>query len=217
MAHITIIGGTGYAGAHIAQTAADRGHDVTVIARSTPEGPIAGVTYREADVTDTSAIERIVSSDADVVISSLSPRGALAGEGKLAAINATIADAALAAKVRLGVIGGAGSLQQFEGGPLVSDSPDFPAEIKPEAEEMGRVLTDLRGRGDDLAWFYVSPAGGFGPWQPGEATGTYRLGGDVLLADEAGNSAISGADFALAVVKEIESPAHTGARFTVAY
>ena len=57
----------------------------------------------------------------------------------------------------------------------------------------------------------------FRAWAPGEHTGTFRLGGDVLLADEAGNSEISGADLAHAFVDEIERPAHRRARFTVAY
>ena len=48
-------------------------------------------------------------------------------------------------------------------------------------------------------------------------TGHFRLGGDVLLTDENGVSDISGADFALAFVDEIETPAHKGQRFTVAY
>lgn len=45
----------------------------------------------------------------------------------------------------------------------------------------------------------------------------FRLGGDVLLTDENGVSDISGADFAQAFVDEIETPTHTGQRFTVAY
>ena len=62
-----------------------------------------------------------------------------------------------------------------------------------------------------------SPAGGFGAWAPGEATGNYRVGGDILLVDDEGESFISGADFADAVVREIQEPAHRRARFTVGY
>ena len=57
----------------------------------------------------------------------------------------------------------------------------------------------------------------FGAWVPGEATGQFRVGGDILLTDAEGNSNISGADLATAIVDEIETPAHRRQRFTVAY
>jgi putative NADH-flavin reductase len=57
----------------------------------------------------------------------------------------------------------------------------------------------------------------FGAHTPGEATGRYRTGGDVLLADADGNSNISGADYAKAFVDEIEQPEHRRQRFSVAY
>ena len=82
---------------------------------------------------------------------------------------------------------------------------------------MAGVLDDLRVSAPELDWFYVSPAAAFGAWAPGEATGKYRIGGDVLLADENGDSNISGADFAAAIVAEIENRAHRRARFGVAY
>lgn len=68
-----------------------------------------------------------------------------------------------------------------------------------------------------MDWFYVSPAAEFGAWVPGERTGTFRLGSDVLVADAEGRSFISGADFAIAFVDEIDEPARTQARFPVAY
>jgi putative NADH-flavin reductase len=64
---------------------------------------------------------------------------------------------------------------------------------------------------------YVSPAGGFGSYAPGEATGQYRVGGDILITDENGKSEISAADLAKAFVDEIENPVHRRERFTVAY
>ena len=79
------------------------------------------------------------------------------------------------------------------------------------------MLTALRETSDDVDWFCVSPAAGFGSYAPGEATGTYRVGGDVLLTDASGTSFISGADFALAFVDEIEQARHHRERFTVAY
>ena len=115
------------------------------------------------------------------------------------------------------MIGGAGSLLVAPDGPKLAETDGFPDAFKPEAAEMGAVLEDLRASSGGLEWFYVSPVGGFGAWAPGEATGTYRIGGDVLLTDADGQSNISGADLAKAIVTEIEEPTHTGSRFTVAY
>ena len=62
----------------------------------------------------------------------------------------------------------------------------------------------MRGAEEGLDWFFVSPAGGFGAFAPGERTGAYRVGGDVLLTDENGDSNLSGQDLAVALVDEIE-------------
>jgi putative NADH-flavin reductase len=79
------------------------------------------------------------------------------------------------------------------------------------------VLEDLQSGTGGREWFYVHPAGGFGAWAPGERTGEYRDGGEVLVVDQSGESFISGPDLAVAVVDEIEDPKHTGRRFTVGY
>jgi putative NADH-flavin reductase len=63
----------------------------------------------------------------------------------------------------------------------------------------------------------VHPPKVFGSWEPGERTGSYRDGGDVVVEDSEGNSYISGPDFAIAVVDEIENGAHRRERFTVGY
>ncbi len=216
MARISVLGGTGYAGSNIVAAAAQAGHDVTSFSRNAPADPTAGVDYRTGDVADEALLAQAVEG-ADVVVAALSPRGALEGEGRLRSIYATVAGLALQHGARFGVVGGAGSLFASEGGPLVFDTPSFPDAIKPEAAELTAVLEDLRAGDQDLDWFFVSPAGGFGAWAPGEATGEYRIGGDVLLVDEAGESFISGADFGHAVVNEIEVAAHSRKRFTVAY
>src|SRR5690606_8031943 len=112
---------------------------------------------------------------------------------------------------------GAGSLLQSEGGDLVMNAPGFPVASKAEAAEMAGVLDDLRSSPENLDWFYVSPAGGFGAFAAGEYRGEYRVGGDVLLVDETGESHISGADFGVAVVDEVEEPMHRRERITFAY
>jgi putative NADH-flavin reductase len=216
MARITVLGGTGYAGGHIVAAAAARGHEVTSYSRNLPDSPVDGVDYRTGDLSDDGVIASAVDG-ADVVVSAVSPRGALEGTGILRGILAKAAAAATTAGARFGVIGGAGSLLVAEGGPRLLDTDEFPAEFKAEALELTSVLDDLRVSDDALDWFFLSPAAVFGAYAPGEAVGAYRVGGDVLLADAEGNSAISGADLADAVVDEIERPAHRRARFTVAY
>lgn len=214
MLNITVIGGSGYAGAHIAEAAAVRGLVVTSMSRSEVPMQIAGVNYVTGSITEAADRARAVEG-ADVVVVAIAPRGEMLGKVREAI--AELADLAEAAGVRLGVVGGAGSLLQEEGGDLVMNGEGFPDNILPEAKEMGEVLEDLRHAPESLDWFYVSPAGGFGPWAPGQYTGEYRVGGDVLLVDDAGQSAISGADFGVAVVDEVETPSHQRARFTVAY
>lgn len=113
------------------------------------------------------------------------------------------------------MVGGAASLLAAEGGPRVLDN--LPEEYKPEAEAHARVLDALRRASTTVDWFYLSPAASFGSWNPGEKTGMFRLGAEVLVTDAKGNSEISGADYATAFVDEIEKPAHHRARFAVGY
>lgn len=214
MTQVVVLGGTGYAGSHIVAEAVKRGFSVTSWSRNLPEEKIDGVTYKTGDLLDSSILEGAVSG-ANVVVGALSPRGAL--DGKLREVYAAVAAAAQAAGVRFGVVGGAGSLRVSEGGPTVASGADFPDAFKSEAAQLAEVLEDLRASDEKLDWFYVSPAGTFGAYAPGEATGSYRVGGEVLLTDENGESFISGADFAQAFVDEIVTPAHKRVRFSVAH
>jgi putative NADH-flavin reductase len=126
-------------------------------------------------------------------------------------------EAAAAAGARLGVVGGAASLNVAEGGPRLLDTPEFPEVVKEEAGSHAKVLDALREREHAADWFYVSPAAMYGSFNPGERLGHYRVGGDILLSDADGKSVIGGEDFAIAFLDEIDKPAHHRARFTVAY
>jgi uncharacterized protein len=213
MARISVFGGTGYAGSNIAREAVRRGHQVTSISRNLPEERVEGVTYLQGSLLD--AADRATALDgADAVVVAAAPRGDMADtlRGGIAGLAAEAA----AAGVRLGAIGGAGALQVAEGGPRLFDGPDFPADYKPESLTMLAVLEDLQAT-DGLDWFYVRPPAMFGAFNPGEARGTYRVGGEVLLSDENGVSDIGGVDFAAAIVDEIETRAHQRVPFTVAY
>lgn len=212
---IVVFGGTGYAGGHIAAAAVLRGHDVVSFSRHPASDRIDGVTYLYGDAVDDAVLGEGVRR-AEAAVLALSPRGALASPGALRGVYAKAADLASAHGVRLGVVGGAGSLLVANAGPTVAESPGFPDGLRPEAAEMAGVLADLRARTDDLDWFVLSPPTGFGRSIGGVASGTYRLGGDVLVADADGRSTISGPDFADAFLSEVEQPTHHRRRFTVA-
>jgi len=213
MARIAVIGGTGYTGSHIVKEAAQRGHTVVSVARSVPTERVEGVTYVEGSLLDAPGLASELEG-VDVVVVAVAPREDMAGKVRPAVAELA---AALPEGVRLGVVGGAGGSHVAEGGPLLIDAGSFPEEFQPEAREMIGVLEDLRAAEGDLDWFYVHPAAGFGGYAPGERTGSYRTGGHVLVTDEDGESFISGADFAIAVVDEIEQPRHRRERFTVGY
>jgi putative NADH-flavin reductase len=212
MATIAVLGGTGYAGRHIVAEAVQRGHTVLSVARTAPSERVEGATYIEASLLDVPALATQLTG-ADVVVSAVAPRGDMLGQvrSNLQALFSVLPD-----DVRVGVIGGAGGSLVAPGGPRVVDS-GFPEDFKPEALEAIGVLEDLQADVSGRDWFFVHPAGGFGAWNPGERTGTYRDGGDVIVTDDAGESFISGADLGVAVVDEIENPKHSRERFTVGY
>lgn len=212
MTSIAVIGGTGYAGGHIAAEAARRGLAVTTVSRSAETSPVAGVTHVQGQIADAALVEQLAEQH-DVLVLAVHADG----EPALLDVLPGIAKATAAGGARLGIVGGAGSLYVAEGGPRLVDTAEFPAEFKATALAHADVLEWFRGADEDLDWFYVSPPALFGSYAPGEATGAYRTGNDVLLVDEAGNSEISGADFAVAFVDEIVEPAHRRTRFTVAH
>ena len=213
MARIAVIGGTGYAGRHIVAEGVDRGHTVVSVARSVPGERIDGATYVEGTLLDVPGLLEELEG-VDVIVSAVAPRGDMLG--KLRPSIAQLA-AEMPREVRLGVIGGAGGSLISDGGERVIDQPYFTDEYKPEAFEAIDILEDLRAWDGGHDWFLIHPAGGFGAWNPGERTGSYRDGGDVIVMDDKGDSYISGADFAVAVLDEIENPQHSRDRFTVGY
>jgi putative NADH-flavin reductase len=213
---LTVFGATGYAGGKILEEAVRRGHEVVAVARSIDAQSVDsdGVTARQGSLHDGDFVEAVV-ADADVAIVAI-PARPLDGKILLDALPALV-EAAQRHDTRIGVIGGAGSLYIAEGGPRLIDTPAFPEAARTEAGNHAEVLAAFRRLPEGVKWFYVSPAAEFGSWAPGERTGRYRVNGDVLLTDEDGNSRIGGADFAIAVLDEIEEPAHHQERFTVAY
>ncbi|PKW18266.1 NAD(P)-dependent oxidoreductase [Saccharopolyspora spinosa] len=211
MGKILIIGGTGYTGSNVVTEAAAHGHQVTSFSRSAPTTPVAGVVYRHGMAEDATAL--IAGQDA--VVATLSPRGDLVG--RLPGLYQDFANAAAGTGARLIVIAGFSSLRPAPGEPRFVEG-EISEQFRSEALEMDGIREWLATAAPDgLDWTVFSPAGGYGSWAAGERTGTYRIGGDVALFDENGKSEISGADFALAVVDEIERHEHPREHISVAY
>lgn len=203
MARIALIGASGQAGSRILKELSDRGHTITAIARHPEKIPaLPNVTAKTGDANDREDLAKLLTAH-DVVISAV----------KFTATDPrTLIEAVRASGVkRYLVVGGAGSLEVAPGQRLI-DQPGFPDAYRPEASKGGEFLDILR-KEKELDWTFLSPSAEF---VPGERTGKFRLGGDQLLSNEQG-SRISFEDFAVALVDEIEKPAHSRQRFTVGY
>jgi putative NADH-flavin reductase len=200
---IALIGASGAVGSRILKELSDRGHAVIAIARH-PENIAAlpNVTARRGDVFDETGLVELLQGH-DMVVSSVH---FTASDPRI------LIDAVKAAGVkRYVVVGGAGSLEVKPGVRLI-DTPEFPDAYKAEAGG-GAAFLDLLRQEPDLDWTFLSPSLQF---VPGERTGEFRLGKDALLSTDKG-SIISFEDYAVALVDEIENPAHSRQRFTVGY
>jgi len=113
---------------------------------------------------------------------------------------------------RILAVGGAGTLIVAGGGRNM-DQPDFPKKWEGGAKSTAEVKEMLKAE-PGIEWTFLSPSHML---EPGERTGKFRLGLDDMLIGEDGKSRISLADYAVAMIDELERPAHSGRRFTVGY
>lgn len=206
---IAIIGATGKAGRFIMNEALERGHEVTAIVRDASKMNHAQVEVQEKDV---HAITSDDVKDFDVVVNAF---GAPTGqEQQHVQVGKILIEAmASAPRTRLLVVGGAGSLFVDEAKTLrVMDTPDFPEAYKATASNQGKNLADLEAS-SGIQWTFISPSAFFDP--SGKRTGTYQVGKDHLLVNAKGESYVSYADYAIAILGEIEEPKHLNTRFTV--
>lgn len=202
---IAVIGANGKEGSLIAKEAENRGLEVTSIVRSAEKSVTDK--YLVRDVYD------ITSEDLagfDAVVDALGFFGEMVKE--YVPSTQHLINILKNSTVRLLVVGGAGSLymnpehteQLFQGA-------DFPAAVKPLSEQMGKAL-DLLKR-SDLNWTYISPAADFD--HNGARTGKYVVAGEEFTTDENDQSKISYADYAIAMVDEIENAKHKNERISV--
>jgi uncharacterized protein len=208
--NVVVYGATGNSGTEIVKELLRRGHKVTAVARKVDSIKAEqGVTAKADDLSDVNSVAAIVTG-ADAVVSAYAPptdnTDAILGvtERQIAAVKK-------AGAKRLLVVGGAGLLEVAPGVTLIK-SGYLPAEYLPIATSHEKALEVLRK--SDINWTYLSPGAYF---VPGERTGKFRLGTKELVSDAKGESKISFADYAIALVDEIEKPAHERASFSVGY
>lgn len=206
---IGVIGATGKAGNVIYKEAADRGHEVTAIVRNASKVEDKNANVLEKDIFELTGEDM---KQFDVVVNAISaPPGqehvhVEAGKSLISALKN-------APETKLVVVGGAGSLFVDEAKSIkLMDTPEFPKEYLPTALNQGKNLEDLKAS-EGIQWTFVSPAAFFNP--EGKRTGAYQKGKDNFIVNAKGESYVSYADYAVAVVDEIENPQHVNERFTV--
>lgn len=187
--------------------AVDRGMDVTAIVRG--ENQTAAARVIQKDLFDLTADDL---KDFDVVVDAFGEWT----EDTLPLHSTSLehlCDILSDTDVRLLVVGGAGSLYvNKEHTACVADGPDFPDAFKPLAKAQAKALEELRQR-NEVKWTFISPAGDF--QADGERTGRYILGGEELTLSSKGESVISYADYAIAMVDEAENGRHFNERISV--
>lgn len=204
---IAVVCANGKAGKLIVREAAERGLDVTAVVRGENRTSAEKVILK--DLYDLTAEDL---AGFDVVVDAF---GAWTEETlpQHSTSLKHLCDILSGTDTRLLIVGGAGSLYV---GPehtvCVADGPDFPDAFKPLAAAMAKALGELRER-TDVNWTYISPAGDF--QADGERTGAYILGGEELTLNERGESVISYADYAIAVVDEAVNGKHFRERISV--
>ena len=204
---IAFVCANGKSGQLIVKEALNRGLDVTAIVRGENRSDAKQVVVK--DLFDLTAADL---KDFDVVVDAF---GAWTPEAlpQHSASLKHLCDILSGTNVRLLVVGGAGSLYvNPEHSAQVMDGPDFPDIFKPLAQAQGKALEELRQR-SDVKWTFLSPACDF--QADGERSGKYLLGGEEVTLNARGESVISYADYAIAMVDEAVGGNHIGQRISV--
>ncbi len=202
---VAVLGAGGKGGSQITNELVSRGHEVVAIGRNAeklPSGP--GITARPGDASNAHELAGLIQGS-DAVISALHfdiPSSTLLGAVKKAGID------------RLLVMGGAASLNTADGTRLY-DSEHFPDFLKPIVKPAIDFLDDLK-KETSTDWTFLSPAQNIFEGER-KGPGSFRLGKDELVTDDKGESNISYADYAIAMVDELEQRNHSRGRFPLGY
>jgi len=219
--NVVLLAATGQAGRTILNELITRGHRVTAVARDPSKLPaqlpdtVKRVSY---DLSNADRLAEIIAG-ADAVVSAFGPpkddprffSDVSYTDQLLSVAERLIAAVRKAGVPRLIVVGGAGSLW-FSPGVTVLKSGHWPEPLIPIATSHMKAFAALKA--SDINWTYFSPAMLI---EPGKRTGKFRLGGDDVIRDEQGKSWVSFEDYAIALVDELEKPAHERSRFTIGY
>lgn len=201
---VALIGATGRAGSAILAELLTRGHQVTAIARNARSAELpTGVAAHNADIADPALLAPLLRGHDAVISAAWFHPGS--SEPLVEAIRHSGVRRAL-------FVGGASSLQADDGQMLI-DVLEMPCDWMPTIEEGVRLLQVLRET-DDLDWTFVSPPLEI---ETGTRRGTYRTDPDHLVKDSGGRSAISFADYAIAMVDALENGTAIQGRFGVGY
>lgn len=216
MKKTALIGASGFVGSAILKELLSRGYHVEALVRNPENVKVENtrLTVKKVDVADTKALASDLKGY-DTVISAYNTGWTNPDIYNLTLQNyPRIVEAAKEASVkRLLIVGGAGTLFCAPGLRVV-DSGVIPAEIMDGVKSLGKFYLDTLNNEKSIDWVFFSPAGSL---EPGEATGTYRLGKDDLIVDNEGKSRITVGDYAKAMVDELENPSHHQERFTIGY
>ena len=205
---IAVVAANGRVAQKVIKEALDRGFEVRAFGRD-DENKTAAKDYVKKDIMDLTSDDL---AGFDVVVDGF---GAWKDEEQPMHVKTSqhLCDILSGSDTRLLVVGGAGSLfVNPEHTAVVCDGPDFPAMFLPLAKAQGEELAKLRER-NDVKWTFISPAGDF--QADGERTGKYILAGEELTLNSRGESIISYADYAIAMVDEIEKGNHIQQRISV--
>ena len=216
---VAVIGATGFVGSEIVKELINRNHSIKAFSINKDKVIVSkNVAAVEVDVNN---IEALVTDlqGADVVVSAYNAGWSNPDlyNDYIKGSNAIEQATKQAGVKRLIVVGGAGSLYVNDQKELqLVDAPGFPDEIKPGATAARDYYNTLQNN-QNLDWTYFSPAPEMHQGTSGVRKGTYRLGTDVPVFDEAGHSILSVEDVAVVIADEVENAKHVKQRFTAAY
>ncbi len=216
MKKIVLIGASGFVGSAILNEALERGHEVTAVVRH-PEKITTqhkNLVVKKGDVSDKGIVTDICKG-ADTIISAYNPGWTNPDiVAETTSVYRSIIDGVRQSGVkRFLVVGGAGSLFISPGKRLM-DAGLLPESYLPAIRALADVyFKDLESE-KSIDWVFFSPPGDL---HPGTRTGSFRLGKDDMIVDENGENKISVQDYAVAMIDELEKPAHHRERFTIGY
>jgi putative NADH-flavin reductase len=216
MKEIVLIGASGFVGSAILKEALDRGHKVTAVVRH-PEKITTvhkNLIVKQGDVSSVETVSEVCKNK-EAVISAYNPGWTNPNifEDTLRIYPIILEGVKISGVKRLLITGGAGSLFVSPGLRLM-DSGAIPEAYLPAIKSLASFFLETLSIEKNVDWVFFSPAGIL---EPGLRTAQFRLGKDNLIVNEKGESRISVQDYAVAMIDELEKPAHHRERFTIGY